>query len=175
MSFTSSNKPRPLGVMSQGRRRRARLAAVQALYQMEIAGATAATIVAEFRRHRLGGEVEGVPMDEVDVDFFAELVTGAGGRRAEIDEAIASVLTPDWRIERLEAVLRAILRAGVHELMACRDLPPKVTISEYVAVADAFFSGREPAMVNGVLDRLARHFRPGETEADADGGHAAPR
>ena len=175
MPAAHSNNSGPRQAASPGRRRRARLAAVQALYQMEIAGASAAAIVAEFRRHRLGGEVDGVPMGEVDVDFFAELVTGVGGAQAEIDEAIASVLTPDWRVERLETVLRAILRAGVHELMTCRDLPPKVTISEYMAVADAFFSGREPALVNGVLDSLARQLRPGETEAEADDGRAAPR
>jgi len=157
--------PEPVGlepskpVAAGGRRRRARLAAVQALYQMELTGASAPTIIAEFRRHRLSGELDGVPMEDSDVTFFIELVSGAGARQPEIDRQIAAALTPEWPIDRLDAVLRAILRAGACELALCTDLPPKVTISEYMAVADSFFGAREPALVNAVLDHLARQLR----------------
>lgn len=145
-----------------GRRRRARLAAVQALYQIELTGAPVPATIAEFRRHRLSGDVDGVPMDDIDPEFFAELVTGVGQHRSELDRRIAGVLTPDWPLERLETVLRAILRAGAFELTYCSETPARVAISEYLAIADSFFCGREPALVNGVLDSLARQAGGGE-------------
>ena len=139
-----------------GRRRRSRLAAVQALYQIELTGQGVPTTIAEFRRHRLSGDLDGVPMDDIDPEFFTMLVTGIGQHRAELDRRIAAALTPDWPLERLDRVLRAILRAGAFELIHSAELPPKIAISEYMAITDSFFSGREPALVNGVLDRLAR-------------------
>lgn len=157
--MTPAKEPVAGGASTPGnRRRRARLAAVQALYQLELTGASAPAIVNEFRRHRLSGETDGVSMDDIDVEFFAELVTGVGQNRAELDRRVAGVLTPDWPLERLDAVLRAILRAGAFELACRSDTPAKVAISEYLAIADSFFSGREPALVNGVLDSLARQL-----------------
>ncbi len=143
-------------VKTGGRRRRARLAAVQALYQIELTGAASPNIIAEFRRHRLQGDVDGVPMDDIDPEFFEELVTGVGQNRSELDRRIVGVLTPDWPLERIDIVLLSILRAGAFELAFRPDTPAKVVISEYVAIADSFFCGREPALVNGVLDGLAR-------------------
>lgn len=144
------------------RRRRARLAAVQALYQIELTGAAAPTTIAEFRRHRLNSELDGLRMDDIDPDFFAALVTGVGQNRAELDRRITGVLTPDWPLERLDSVLRSILRAGAFELGHQPDTPARVVISEYMAITDSFFSGREPALVNGVLDSIARHAGAGD-------------
>ena len=144
------------------RRRRARLAAVQALYQIELTGAAAPTTIAEFRRHRLQGEVDGLPMDDIDPDFFAELVTGVGQNRPDLDRRIVGVLTPDWPLERLDSVLRSILRAGAFELAHHPQTPARVVISEYMAITDSFFSGREPALVNGVLDAIARRTGAGD-------------
>ena len=144
------------------RRRRARLAAVQALYQIELTGSPAPTAIAEFRRHRLSGDLDGVPMDDIDPEFFAELVTGVGQHRSELDRRIAGALTPDWPLERLDTVLRAILRAASFELLCCPQTPAKVAISEYMAITDSFFSGREPALVNGVLDTISRKAGAGE-------------
>ena len=144
------------------KRRRARLAAVQALYQIELTGAAVPTTIVEFRRHRLQGDMDGLPMDDIDPDFFAELVTGIGQNRADLDRRIAGVLTPDWPLERLDTVLRSILRAGAFELAHHAETPAKVVISEYMAITDSFFSGREPALVNGVLDTLARRSEAGE-------------
>jgi N utilization substance protein B len=145
-----------------GRRRRARLAAVQALYQIELTGAPVPTTIVEFRRHRLHGELDGVRMDDIDPDFFAELVTGVGQNRTELDRSIARVLTPDWPLERLDSVLRSILRAATFELSHRPDTPGRVVISEYLAITDSFFSGREPALVNGVLDAIARTTGAGD-------------
>jgi N utilization substance protein B len=144
------------------RRRRARLAAVQALYQIELTGAAVPTTIVEFRRHRLQGELDGLRMDDIDPDFFAELVTGVGQHRAELDRAIVGVLTPDWPLERLDSVLRSIQRAGAFELSHRPDTPARVVISEYMAITDSFFSGREPALVNGVLDAIARSAGAGD-------------
>jgi N utilization substance protein B len=142
----------------------ARLAAVQALYQIEIngiepTGAHVDAVVREFVKHRLGQEIDGEQYAEVDRDLFVDILKGAAARRRDIDGMISSALTEDWPLERLEAILRAILRAGVYELMVRHDVPPRVTLSEYVDIAHAFFSGKEPALVNGVLDRLARVLR----------------
>jgi N utilization substance protein B len=103
----------------------------------------------------LSGDLDGVPMDDIDPEFFAVIVTGVGQHRSELDRRIAGALTPDWPLERLDTVLRAILRAASYELLHCSETPAKVIISEYMALADSFFSGREPALVNGVLDTIA--------------------
>jgi N utilization substance protein B len=148
-----------------GRHSAARLAAVQALYQIEITGAEVDGVVEEFRIHRLGVDDEDAAIPKSDKRMFAELVTGVTARRAELDALLGPVMAKGWSVERLEILLRCILRLGTFELMARAQVPARVVISEHVDLADAFFSGREPGMVNGVLDRLARSLRPGELEA----------
>jgi transcription antitermination protein NusB len=160
--------PSPPRAALGGRRRNARLAAVQALYQIELSETPADVpdrverVIREFARYRLGQDIDGEQVGEADETLFADIVRGATARRADIDAVIVRALTPDWPIERLEAILRAILRAGAYELLARADVPARVVISEYLEVAHAFFSGKEPALVNGVLDRLGRLLR--ETE-----------
>ncbi len=142
-----------------GRRSAARLAAVQALYEMEVAGAPADPVLREFLEHRWQGQ-EAPHGAEPDAAFLGDLVRGVGARSAELDALITPALSADWPLERLEVLLRAILRAGAYELLAREDVPPRVVIAEYLNVAHAFFTGREPALVNGVLDSLARTLRP---------------
>ncbi len=159
-----------------GRRRTAaRLAAVQALYQMEVSGTSPANVVMEFIRHRLGHEGEGESFGAADERLFEDLVEGASARRGELDQRIAAVLTPDWPLERLEIILRAILRAGAYELLARPEVPVRVAISEYIDIAHAFFAGKEPGLVNGVLDRLARTLRPEGLRGEEGDSDAAPR
>ena len=143
----------------------ARLAAVQALYQMEVSNIGVEHVIREFAEHRFDRDVEGVTLAEADAAFFAELVRGVVAEQARIDAAIARRLAANWRLERLDATVRAILRAGAYELMFMERVPARVAISEYVDVADAFFEKEEPRFVNGVLDRLARLRRPSEFEA----------
>jgi N utilization substance protein B len=159
--------PRPTG----GTRKRsvARLAAVQALYQIDLSGARPQNVIAEFQRHRLGHEIDGEHYGEADPALFADIVTGTAERQADLDRAISAVLTPDWPLERLETVLRAILRAGAYELLARPDVPARVSISEYLDIAHAFFAGKEPGLVNGVLDRLAHVLRPADFAEGRDG------
>lgn len=146
------------------KRHAARLAAVQALYQMEIAGIAADMVVVEFLQHRLHDEFEGFRLGELDRVLFAELVRGVGGAAGEIDDMLAAVIAEDWEVERLDTLLRIILRAGTFELGYRTAAPARTVISEYVAIADSFFSGKEPGMVNGMLDRLARELRREEFE-----------
>lgn len=160
----------------RSRRGGARLAAVQALYQIEVSAADPAAVIDEFRLMRMiGGEEKRERGADVDETFFTALVEGVTVRRAEIDAQLVPLLTEGWALERLESVLRAILRAGAFELIARGDIPARVVINEYVGVARAFFGGKEPGFANGVLDRLARRVRPEEfaAQAPADGGPEA--
>jgi len=138
-------------------RHAARLGAVQALYQMEIAGGGAEEVAQEFAEHRFG-ELP-VPPDGA---FFVAIVNGVPNHQVEIDRAIAAVLSEKWKLERVDSILRAILRCAVFELVARRDVPAKVVIDEYVAVAGAFFGADEPGFVNGALDTIARRKRAAE-------------
>ena len=148
-------------------RRVARLAAVQAIYQMELTGDDAESVTREFCEHRFS-EMAG-EMDEPDETFFTDLVRGVPHHQVEIDRAIAESLSERWKLQRIDSILRAILRAGIYELVAREDVPAKVVIDEYLDIAHAFFAGEEPAFVNALLDRVAHRKRAaefGETPPD---------
>jgi N utilization substance protein B len=148
-----------------GSRRRsvARLAAVQALYQLELnQEVDPEPVVREFVRHRFGHEIDGDQYGEADPALFSDIVRGVAADQEKLDGEISAVLTEEWPLLRLDSVLRAILRAGAYELAHRRDVPPRVSISEYTAVAHAFFVGREPGLANGVLHRLGRTLRATE-------------
>jgi transcription antitermination protein NusB len=134
-------------------------------------------VIAEFVKHRLGQEIEGENYGEADRTLFADIVRGASSRQGEIDGMLAAALSEEWPLPRLETILRAILRAGAYELLGRADVPPRVVISEYLDVAHAFFAGKEPGMVNGVLDRLARVLRQDDPDhglgPDRGGGPAS--
>jgi len=155
-----------------GPRRAARLSAVQALYQMNLSQVDVETLIGEFVGHRLGREIDGQSYGQPDPVLFADLVRGVAAAGDDLDNMIAAVLDEDWTVERLETILRAVLRAGAYELSSRPDVPPRVTISEYVDLADAFLGAKQAALVNGVLDRIARALRPDELEAP-HGGHTA--
>lgn len=165
--------PRPTPARPSTRRTRraaARLAAVQALYQIDLAPADPDIVIAEFKGHRLR-EDDGT---DVDTDFFTEIVAGTQARREEIDGLLASLLAEGWTMARLESVLRAILRAAAFELLARGDVPARVVIDEYVNIAHAFSAGKETAFINGVLDRLGRRTRPEEFEGQPRAPENAP-
>lgn len=143
-------------------RRMARLSAVQALYQMEIASRGAKDVIREFRDHRFGAAHEGPDYVEADEDFFDDLVSGVVSNQATVDPAIDEVLADGWRMERLDATVRAILRSGGFELFKRDDVPAKVVIDEYVEIANAFFEGSEPKFVNAALDKCGRKARASE-------------
>lgn len=155
---SSPSAPEP-EIKSANQRGAARLAAVQALYQMDIGGAGVLEIVAEYEAHRLGSEIDGEQYRPADPAWFRAVVSGVVDNQRALDPVIRSGLTEDWPLSRLDATLRAILRAGAWELSAKKDVPVAVVVNEYVDVARAFFDGEEPKIVNAVLDRLARKYR----------------
>ena len=145
------------------RRGAARLAAVQALYQMDIGGAGINDIFAEFESHWLGNEVEGDKYLPAEAAFFQDIVAGVVRDQAKLDPLIDDALSKGWPLKRIDAILRAVLRAGAYELEHRKDVPGRVVVSEYVDVAHAFVEARaRPAWSTRVLDQIARQFRADE-------------
>jgi transcription antitermination protein NusB len=144
------------------RRGAARLAAVQALYQMDIAGAGLNDVFVEFESHWLGSEVEGEKYLPAEAAFFRDVVAGVVRDQIELDPIIDQALARGWPLKRIDAIIRAVLRAGTYELQHRKDVPARVVVAEYVDVANAFVDQDETGMVNAVLDQLARRFRAEE-------------
>jgi transcription antitermination protein NusB len=140
----------------------ARLAAVQALYQMDLAQTDLLDVIAEFNALRFGAGAEDPAFKDADRMFFADVLKGVVRRQREIDPMVDQQLAEGWRLTRIDSILRAILRGGTLELVERPDVPARVVITEYVNVAHSFFEGDEPRVVNGVLDKLARRLRPTE-------------
>ncbi len=143
----------------------ARLAAVQALYQMDIAGTGLNEIMAEFEAHWLGGEVEGVQYRPAEAAYFRDIVGGVVREQTSLDPQIDAALSRGWPLKRVETILRAVLRAGVYELACRADVPARVVNAEYVDIASAFVDKDETGMVNAVLDQLAHQLRSAEFAA----------
>jgi N utilization substance protein B len=140
----------------------ARLAVVQALYQMDMSGIDLNEVVSEFETHRLGQEIEGDQYNKAEAVFFRDLVEGVVREQRKLDPLIDEQLAEGWRLNRVDSILRAILRAGTYELALRDDVPARVVISEYIDIAHAFFGDEEPRVVNGILDRLAHKVRAKE-------------
>jgi N utilization substance protein B len=149
------------------RRGAARLAAVQALYQMDIAGSGLNEILTQFEGHWIGREVEGAQYLPAERTHFRDLVNGVVEDQRRLDPLIDEVLRMGWPLKRIEALLRAVLRAGAFELDRKRDIPARVIVAEYVGIADAFVDRDETGMVNAVLDQIARKLRAEEFERAA--------
>ncbi|WP_442753334.1 transcription antitermination factor NusB [Methylocystis sp. JAN1] len=148
--------------MSLDQRSAARLAIVQALYQMEVAGKGLNEVFAEFESHWIGREIEGVQYKPAELTFFRDVLQGILTDQVAIDRQIDRVLSGGWPLARVEAVMRAAMRAGAYELRSRKDVPARAAIKEYVDVAGAFFGPTESGMVNAVLDKIAREERVGE-------------
>lgn len=168
---TAPRTARKTGASARGA---ARLLAVQALYQLDLRGGTPDATIMEFLEHRtelVDDDDETRVRLEADKALFADLVRGVVGAKTELERALDGALDGKTTVERLEPLLRAIMKAGVYELRSRSDIPAKATISEYVHLTDAFFDGREPGLVNAVLDRLARVMREDEVAGvQTDGG-----
>lgn len=146
-------------VRQANKRGAARLAAVQALYQMDVVGSGVLETAAEYEAFRLGKEVDGAQYREADAQWFRAILSGVVENQKALDPMIRESLAEDWPLSRLDSTLRAILRAGVYELMKRADVPVAVIVSEYVDIAKAFYTEDEPKIVNAVLDRVARRVR----------------
>lgn len=149
----ASGAPKPVN-----KRGAARLAAVQALYQMDVGGTGIVETVAEYEAHRLGQDIDGDTYREADPQWFRQIVSGVVENQKRLDPEIRRSLTEDWPLSRLDSTLRAILRAGAFELSSKKDVPVAVIVTEYVNIAKAFYGDDEPKLVNAVLDRMARRL-----------------
>ncbi len=156
--MSEDTKPSP-NQKPANKRGAARLAAVQALYQMDVAGSGLLEIAAEYESFRLGKEVDGQQYREADAQWFRSILSGVVENQTTVDPVIRQSLTEDWPLSRLDSTLRAILRAGTYELMLRKDVPIAVVVTEYVDIAKAFYTEDEPGLVNAVLDRVARRVR----------------
>ena len=158
--MTTPERPRPTAAQARRMRSAARFYAVQALFQMEAADVGLETVLSEFEDHRLGASIDGVAYAEPDLAHFRALLTAAVAHQARIDQMTDRALVARWPIDRIDPTLRALFRAAGAELVAT-DTPPKVTITEYLEVAKAFYpDGKEAGFVNGVLDHMARDAQP---------------
>jgi transcription antitermination protein NusB len=157
-------------------RTRSRMAAVQALYQMDLAGTDLDAVIQDFTEVRFAAIPPAKPDEPLDTDandalvgadpqFFAELLRGVVRRQREIDPLIDGHMAAGWRLARIDSILRATLRSGAFELLERADVPGRVIINEYVDLAKDFFHDDEPKVVNGILDQLARRLRPEEFKA----------
>ena len=171
MSDTADNSAAEAAAPTKLARRAARLSAVQALYQMEIAGSSEEATIRQFTTGPARGQLDDGEIAIADADrvLFTELVRGTREKLAHLDTMIAEGLDDVWPLDRMEVLLRAILRCATYELLSVPATPARVVISEYVRVTDAFFDGKEPALVNGLLDRLARMVRPDEFSSERSG------
>lgn len=150
-------KPRdPSNVRTANQRGAARLAAVQALYQMDVGRQTLEDTLSQFATIHAGREIEGEEYLPADADFFRQIVTGVIKSQLQIDPAVDTALADSWPMGRIDATLRAILRAAAFELLKRKDIPSRVVITEYVDVAKAFYEDDAPKMVNAVLDQVAK-------------------
>jgi len=140
----------------------ARLAAVQAIYQMDLSSAPVSEVVHEYENLRIGQEVDGDTYLEADLGWFRGIVAGVVELQARLDPMINDALPADWPLSRIDTLLRAVMRSGSFELLKRKDVPAKVVINEYLDVAKAFFEEDEPRLVNGVLNRIARELREDE-------------
>ncbi len=161
MTGTTDTKPEP-AAKAISLRTGARLAVVQALYEMDVSGKGVLDALAEFEAFWIGQEVDGIAHPQAETAFFRDLLRGTVEEQRAIDPKLDQALAQGWPLRRIEIVLRAILRAGAYELMFRPDVPAAAAISEYVDVAHSFYPGDEPGLVNAVLDRVAREVRPGE-------------
>ena len=153
--------------MAKENRAAARLAATQALYQMDVTGKGLIEILAEFESHWIGQVVEGDQYNPAEIAFFRDILAGVLADQVALDQLIDAHLVSGWPLRRIEALMRAILRAGAYEMKKRTDVPGRVVISEYVDIAGAFYDRDEAGMINGVLDTLAKKLRPVEFAAQA--------
>lgn len=143
-----------------GSRRRAREFALQALYQADVAGTAIPGAFAGLWAGMIEGEglfVEGGPPDSDEVEFAQRLAFGVEQHRERID-AMIDECSINWRVPRMPAVDRNILRLAAYELMECPDIPGTVSINEAVELAKKYGTGESKAFVNGIVDRLARNL-----------------
>ena len=126
---------------------------------MDATGVGVETVVREFRDHRFGADMEGEALAQADEPFFGDLARGVVKDQKDIDVAISRRLASSWKLGRLDATVRAILRCAAFELRYRPEIPREVVINEYLEITKSFFDGAEAGFVNGLLDSISRDDR----------------
>lgn len=156
-----SDQKVPFEVMRAGRAG-ARLAAVQALYEMEQTGHSAKATIRGFMDDRLGIGPNEQPVEEADPDLFKSIINAVIEHQSAVDAAILARLANGWKLSRLDSTTRALLRAGAAEFIAHEHLSNAVIMDEYVSLAHDFFDEKEAKFVNAVLDNIGKDLRANE-------------
>jgi N utilization substance protein B len=97
-------------------------------------------------------------------------VSGVEADQPALLALVEGALARDWKLARLDRLMRAVLVTGVHEMKARRDVPAPVILSEYARIAGQFYQGKEPGFVTSLLDRVGRQLRPDEFGPPRDEG-----
>ena len=145
--------------VTRARRAGARLAALQALYSMEQTGKSAKETIRAFMEDRLGIGPDEEPVEEADPDLFKSIVNGVVEHQGDIDKAILKRLAEGWKLTRLDATMRALLRAGASEFIIHPHLSHAVIMDEYVSLAHDFFEEGEAKFANAVLENVGKDLR----------------
>jgi N utilization substance protein B len=140
-------------------RRFARLAAIQGLYQIALSPEPAEILIRRFCDDPSVLLQEEQTVIAVDGELFGKIISGVHKHQADLDALIGGALDGRFSVGRLELLLKIILRAGAFELLHCPDIPEGVIVNDYVDVAHGFFNAKEPALINAVLDKLAKKLR----------------
>jgi N utilization substance protein B len=140
-------------------RRFARLAAVQGLYQIALSPESADVLIRRFCDNPAVLLQEEQTVIAVDGELFGMIISGVPKHQANLNTMIAGALDARLSLDRLELLLKVILRAGTFELLHCPDIQEGIIVNDYVDVAHGFFNAKEPALINAVLDRLAKKIR----------------
>lgn len=149
-------------------RRLARLTSVQALYQADVMQQSAVLVLKEFEAHRLFKVGEqfwlhdpesGERLGTIDVMLMRDVVALTIQHRPMLESVLTANLPKEWPIARLEKPLLMVLLAGAAEIYQRADTPAPLIISDYIDIAHAFYAGKEPGMVNALLDKLTKILR----------------
>ncbi|MDX1922180.1 MAG: transcription antitermination factor NusB [Alphaproteobacteria bacterium] len=149
-----NNKP-----SSPAQKSAARMAAVQALYTIDYTGNASGSTVQDFLQRKMPVDVDAPVPEDFDAELFRSIVDGTLARQKDIDDMVSGGLDPKWPMDRLEKIIKSILRAGVGELLTHAQTDTAIIINDYVNVAHGFFAGKEPALVNAVLDKVSKSLR----------------
>lgn len=141
-------------IKQANKRGAARLAAVQAAYQLEIVETSAAEVIEEYVLHHLNKEIDGHQYCKADLQWFRRIVLGVIEQQTTIDPILNQYLPPNWALSRIDSLLRAILRAAVWELKNCKEIDSAIIINEYMDITKAFYDGKELALVNAILNNI---------------------
>ena len=141
--------------MSKKSKSLTRLVIVQALYQMEMAGTDVTDIINSLEDRLIFDNNFDYLISDINKKLLTDIINGVIDNQSQIDSLIENNLSSNWKFNRLDKILKAILRAAVYEVSYKLETPLKVIINEYIDITHAFYSQKEPEFINAILDKIA--------------------